>query len=213
MALQEAAANHQSQTLKQHNYGIDLLRIIAALYVLTLHSFGIGGILNNVPEGTLAFCVVYFFEILAYCAVDVFALISGYTSVSDREKEHDWSKIIVLWLEVVFYNELIMIIYQLINNQTITFKMIIEGLTPVANTSNYWYFSAYLCLFIMMPLLDKGIRNTDEKHLKTIMIICILLFSVYSVFLPDNQSFRNERRLRTYMAHHSLCDRSFLEKM
>ncbi|EOS72255.1 hypothetical protein C819_04357, partial [Lachnospiraceae bacterium 10-1] len=61
----------ESNLLKkpERNYGIDLLRIIAMLLVVVLHVLGQGGVLEA-SKGVRA-AVAWFFEVAAYCAVDV----------------------------------------------------------------------------------------------------------------------------------------------
>ena len=62
----------------QRNYGIDLLRIISMFFVLILHCYGQGGIIYHATQGTIQYKFSWMIEIIAYCAVNIFALISGY---------------------------------------------------------------------------------------------------------------------------------------
>ena len=68
------------------NHGVDLLRLLAMFYVLVLHVLGQGGVLEAAAEGTALHRFAWFLETWAYCAVDVFALISGYVSYTERER-------------------------------------------------------------------------------------------------------------------------------
>ncbi|WP_162011068.1 acyltransferase family protein [Streptococcus sp. S784/96/1] len=70
----------------KRNYGLDLLRIIAMLFVLILHTLGKGGILETVQEGTKAYNMAWLLEIMAYGAVDIFAMISGFVGFSQKSK-------------------------------------------------------------------------------------------------------------------------------
>ena len=65
---------------------IDLFRIIATLLVIVLHVLGKGGILNNAAPDSAAYWTAWFLEICAYCAVNCFALISGYV-MADKTVE------------------------------------------------------------------------------------------------------------------------------
>ena len=92
---------------EERNYGIDLLRIICMFFILVLHCVGIGGIIDNVIENSIQYKVVWFMTIFAYCAIDIFALISGYVSYSSKEKKINYSNYIILWLQVIFYGILV----------------------------------------------------------------------------------------------------------
>ena len=42
----------------------------------------------------------------------------------------------------------------------------------------YWYFSAYFCLFLFMPLLNAGINAMSKRTLRRTIVAMILVFSV-----------------------------------
>ena len=65
---------------RERNYGVDFLRIIATFMVLTLHILGQGGLLVTLTSGTVRYHVFWFLEVVCYCAVNCYGLISGYVS-------------------------------------------------------------------------------------------------------------------------------------
>ena len=65
---------------EKRNYGIDFLRIYSMFLVVLLHSLGQGGLLYNLSMPDKQHSFVWFLEIFAYCAVNIFGLISGYVS-------------------------------------------------------------------------------------------------------------------------------------
>ena len=163
------------------NYGIDLLRIIAMFFVIILHSLGRGGILRNVVVDSAQYKFAWLLEIIAYCAVDIFALVSGYVSYDKKSKTKNY---INLWFQVVFYSLVIVLLFQIINPSIITEKDYIRSFFPVINDT-YWYFTAFTGLFILKPLLDKAINNIETKDLKKIFVMIILIFSLYSVITKN----------------------------
>lgn len=88
--------------IDSRNYGIDLLRIVSMFFIVLLHSFGHGGLLNGLDTNSTQYKAVYFFEISAYCAVDIFGIISGYVSYNPQGKKVKFSNLLKLWTEVVF---------------------------------------------------------------------------------------------------------------
>ena len=62
----------------KRNYGIDLLRMILMLMVVILHVLGHGGVLDATTPLSAKYCVSWLIESFAYCAVNCYALISGY---------------------------------------------------------------------------------------------------------------------------------------
>ena len=81
------------------NRGIDALRMVAMFMVVTLHIFTQGGVLNASVRFTSQYEAGWFLQTAAFCAVDVYALISGYVWAC---AEYRYRKIIELWLRLRF---------------------------------------------------------------------------------------------------------------
>lgn len=172
--------NNKETSIKKdsRNYGIELLRIISMFFIINLHSLLHGGVLNNLTINTLQYNVMWLIEIFFYCAVDIFALITGYVYYSDEKKKFKYSNYIKLWFEVVFYSLLINIIFIIIKKQNFDIRIILNCFFPVARNS-YWYFTSYTGLFFLIPILNAGIRNIENNKLKKYFIVVVLLFSVF----------------------------------
>lgn len=91
--------------------GIDLLRIISMLMVVVLHILGIGGVIENTVENTSNYYISNFMEHFCFCAVNLYALITGFVYIKATYRFH---KIVSLWCEVFFYSFLITIIFLLL---------------------------------------------------------------------------------------------------
>ena len=126
------------------NYGIDLLRLVLMFMVCILHTLGQGGILKASTVGTIGYQVFWLVEIMAYCAVDGFAFISGYTASNKPQK---YSKIVEMWFQAFFYSFVLTVIFYVVG---IRGKLELNALWklafPVTNNS-FWYFTAYVVLF------------------------------------------------------------------
>ena len=86
--------------VREKNYGIDALRILSMFMVVGLHIFNAGGVLDATERFSSRYEVGWLFQNAMFCAVDVFALISGYVWACAKYK---YRNIIELWLQVVFY--------------------------------------------------------------------------------------------------------------
>lgn len=171
----------ESKVIKR-NYGIDLLRIISMFMIVILHCLGRGGILSNSIVNSSQYKITWMLEIICFCAVDIFALISGYVSYREEESKVKYSNYINIWFQVVFYGLLITIIFDIFNISDISISNYIISFFPVS-TGAYWYFTAYSALFVLMPLINKAIRNIDNSLLKKIFIMIIIVFSIYDTIV------------------------------
>ncbi len=164
------------------NYGIDLLRILSMFMVVVLHTLGKGGILSAVPKLSVNSEILWFIEILCYCAVNCFLMISGYVAVNSRYK---YSSIISLWLHVIFYTVVITGIFAIITPEKITADVIKYAFFPVL-TRHYWYFTGYFALFLLMPILNTAMEHLTKGQFKAALVIIFVLFSTLTtVFNKD----------------------------
>jgi len=157
------------------NYGVDLLRILSMFFVIILHCLGKGGVLDAAKQGTAQYSSAWFLEAVAYCAVNIFGMISGYVGYSDMPKKTKYSNWILMWLQVVFYGAVTTVIFQLIMPDAVVKKDLFEMFLPVSKEL-YWYFTAYTALFFIMPLLNAAVRGCTEKQLKQMLIIILVVF-------------------------------------
>lgn len=159
---------------QQRNYGIDLLRMIAMFMVAVLHVLGQGGVIAHAYAGTSQYTIAWFLELAAFGAVNLYALISGYVGVNSKFRA---SNLAVLWLQVFFYSFGIAVLFMLIKPELRNDTNLLEYAFPVI-TSKYWYFSAYVVLFLFMPLLNAGVNALEKKPLRRVVIAMFLVFSI-----------------------------------
>lgn len=148
-------------------------------YVVVLHILKQGGILQNVigKNNDMAWLI----EIMVYCAVDVYAIISGYAGYSEEQKKIKTSKYLSMWLQVFFYSFGITFILFFVNPYAVGIKGLVKSLFPVA-TKQYWYFSAYTGVFLLKPWLNRLVQAQNKKELTTFVLFIICIFSAYSTF-------------------------------
>lgn len=170
-------------TKRERNYGIDLLRIVSMIMIVVLHVLGQGGVLRNTVPLSYRYEVAWFLEIASYCAVNCYAIISGYVAVKSKFK---YSNIVYLWLQVVFYTVSIAAIMAVIS-PNIGKAEVIDALFPVSNRL-YWYFTAYFCIYFFTPVFNKAIEYLSEKQLKAIGVSIFMLFCIIPI-LADKDTF------------------------
>lgn len=156
-----------------HNYGIDALRMLAMLLVLTSHILGCGGILDAAIPFSGQYEAAWFLEIIAYCSVNCYALISGYVGITAKYKYHN---IILLWLQVIYYTIGITLLFFILLPGSVAPIDWIRAALPVTS-GYYWYFTSYFALFFFMPLLNIAIENLSKKQLGAATLGLILVFS------------------------------------
>ena len=180
--MKQEAISNICDFKNERTYGIDLLRMVSMFMVLVLHILGHGGVLSALQIGTPEYSVVWFLEILAYCAVNCYALISGYVGINAKYK---YSNIVLLWLQTIFNTLLITLIFSFFAKDLVTQNIFWSTAFPVS-TATYWYLTAYTCMFFFIPLFNHVVNSLSKKQLTAIVFSIILIFSVISTFLKSD---------------------------
>lgn len=168
--------NDQAETQKR-NLGIDLLRILSMYMIVTVHFLGAGGVRNNTTG--VNYAVAWFFEAICYCAVDCYALISGY--VNCTKKINRINRMMKLWLQVIYYTIGFFLIFLLTKAIRFNVKDAIHAVLPIT-TSHYWYVTAYMGLLVLMPYLNTLIEGLNRNQAATLIVVLALTFSCYATF-------------------------------
>lgn len=153
----------------ERNTGIDLLKCISMAMVIVLHALSHGGLLDNAVGVRYAFLSLP--EAAVYCAVNVFAMTSGYLLA---EKSFKLSRILKLWLQVMFYSLAGLLLAIAFSAEQVTLKSVIKSLIPTL-FGHYWYFTAYFAVAVFLPVLNRILHN--ENSLITVFC-CLVVFSV-----------------------------------
>ena len=168
----------------KRNYGIDALRLFAMYMVCMLHTLGQGGILSASAKGTIGYKAFWLIEIISFCAVDCFAIISGYTAT---DKPRRFSRIVEMWFQAFFYSFVITVLLScVIQSVDLPIFEMIKCALPLV-FGKFWYFSAYFALFLAIPVLNRFVFSVDDNTAKKALIIAVLLYSVIG-FVTDTFS-------------------------
>ena len=139
---------------RERNGGIDLLRLVLMYMVCMLHTLQQGGILGEISEGTNrgGDSIYLLINTFSYCAVDGFAIISGYMA---NNRPRKWSRLVEMWFQAFFYSFVITLILVFAGiGSGLRIMGVIRCALPV--TSEYfWYFTAFFGLYFVIPVLDK----------------------------------------------------------
>jgi hypothetical protein len=160
---------------EERNMGIELFRVFSMMLVVMLHVLGHGGVYSHTEFLSANYKVAWFLEVIAYCSVNCYALISGYANVKSGFK---FRRIVYLWLEVVTLNfGMNALMYFAVPTANIEPDYWIRAFFPLSRRL-YWYFCAYFFMFPLIPIMNKGILSLKKyQH-----IIIMLLLQVPTIF-------------------------------
>lgn len=164
---------------------MELLRMIAMLLVVVLHFLDKGGNLPPLSEDSLEVSgyVAWIVETLSIVAVNVYMLISGYFLIESSFKV---KRLLGLLLQIWFYSigiGLLGAAFGYLPEGGFGIHYLLTIILPVS-MNHYWFMSAYVFMYLFVPLLSAGIKQLTKKQLQLVMGMLILVFCIIKSVVP-----------------------------
>ena len=155
----------------ERNLGVDLLRIVAMWLICCQHIINRGGVYAATGESRL---LLYPLWVLSTAGVNIYALISGWVTVTGRFRP---ARVAELWLQVFVLDLVLSTAGSLYNPDWMYPAMWRRNLMPLTQKA-YWYFSAYVGVYALSPLLNRGLLALSKRQAAAMFWLVLLLFSV-----------------------------------
>lgn len=168
------------------NPGLDLLRAVAMFFVICQHIIGQGGLLGNAEVGSGKYYVLSFWQILVYCAVDIYGITTGYLLC---EKKFRLSRLTKIWLTTVFWSVAVSCVFFILVLESRTFQEAVSMFLPVLR-GRYWFFTAYFIVILVSPALNILIRSLSKRQFRLLFAALFVIFGIVPVGALGNDVLR-----------------------
>lgn len=160
--------------MEKRNYGIDLLRLLSMFFIIILHTLGHGGVANGVAAGSASAWIVNFLKAGAFCAVNCFALVTGFVM---WDKKPRISKGLLLWAQTAFYTVAITAICHIVFSEGIGLKGAVNAVFPISR-NQYWFMTAYMGMYLLTPVLNLAVQNMPKSTYSGLLAMLFVAFCV-----------------------------------
>lgn len=171
------------KTVDRRNYGIDLVKIFAMFLVVIVHIVRKGGAidasLTHATKGVL--CVL---EGVAFCCINLFAMSTGFLCYGKKTK---LSRLLQLWLQVLFWSVTVSMGVALYAHDMGLIAKKFNVVFFVLTGNTYWYFTAYVALFFLIPAINYLLENLDSKKTFKFTIVFLFLFSIVPFIFNEDK--------------------------
>ena len=167
---------------KARQKNLEKLRCLAMMMVVTLHFLGKGNLLKDIhaPEVVAA---AWGLEALCIVAVNCYMLISGYFLC---ESSFKLSRLLGLYLQIWMYSVgvgLTAWAAGLVPADEVNVHYFLSLLFPVS-MGHYWFMTAYVCLYLLFPLVGMAVKRMTKEQLIFVLALCLGAFCVLKSVLP-----------------------------
>ena len=162
----------------------ELLRIVSMVMIL-FHHFACHS--TYIFEGmSIGRAWINFILMGGKIGVALFVLITGYFMI---EKENlKVSKLVKLWLQLLFYDLLIYILFAIFKQTDFSIKALLLRFIPIANME-WWFASTYFVMFLFIPCINTLLNRLNKETYKKYLIISFICFSIIPTLI--NRSFES----------------------
>lgn len=193
---------------KERNMGIELLRIVSMFMIVLLH-----GVFETKLQviasygGLRGVCIMFVYGVTC-CAVNVYAMITGYVCVKAK---HRPGRFIELWLQVFALNVAFSIGDVLRNGLRI--KTLLHCAFPVLSAT-FWYFTAYTLLFFCIPYLNRLLLGMSrQQHKKLIhMLGAVSMAAWFALFCLKQDGFSSDAGYSTFWLIILYCAGAYIKR-
>lgn len=155
------------------------------MMIVVLHFLGKGNVLGDLskPEVSGYGYAAWVLECFCIVAVNAYMLLSGYFLSTSYFK---LSRLIKLYLQIWFYSVLIGMgayLFGIYPQEEFSLHYVLTLIFPIT-MGHYWFMTAYVFLYIFMPILSFAVRGMDKKQFILSLILLFTVFSLVKSILP-----------------------------
>ena len=164
---------------------LEELRCLAMMMVVVLHFLGKGKLLGDVTASSMGSVGTAAWILEAFCivAVNCYMLISGYFLC---ESSFKLSRLLKLYLQIWMYSAgvgLLAVVTGFVPRAEVDTHYYLSLLFPVS-MGHYWFMTAYIFLYLLLPLIGTAVKSMNRQQLKLVLILMMTAFCGLKSVLP-----------------------------
>ncbi len=194
-AVKAPAVKAAAPAAKPYFAGIDILKILAVFFVVSVHTFLYSGFYSaSIDDRKYIIPIAY--RWLSYTCVPIFMTVTGYLMKNKKIS----AKYYLGVLRVVVIYIVISIPCMMCNKKyfhtEFTPWSVIKGFFEYSNANYAWYVNFYIALFFVIPFLNLAFNGLQTKGQKLTLVITVTLLTVFarSFFI----GFENGNQIRIF---------------
>ena len=174
------------QSTKQRLSGPDIVRSVAALFVVSVHFFFNCGYYSTPLVSRITFMMTAA-RWLFLCCVPLYMMLTGYFKCNKEPDRKHYLGLIPVFVSYIVISTIKVFVGNHYYGKVYGIK---EALAAMGNYTIAWYVGFYFSLMAIAPFLNRmwhALKNRREQHILLISLACITsLYPVISLFSVSN---------------------------
>lgn len=165
------------QKLEKRNSSMDIIRIVAAFTVLSVHFFLHNGFYSETVQGTEMYIMVLMRTLFSVC-VPLFMILTGYLMSKKTLSRKYYSGISKTLIIFVLSTIACMIFKHIHDDEIFTFKSVLLGTLDFTGANYAWYIEMYIGLFLLAPFLNLAYNKLSSKKHKQVLVLTMIILTI-----------------------------------
>lgn len=161
--------------LNKRHTGVDLLRILALVFVAGVHFFWNNGFYTQVVAGPRMYIMVMLRNAFNVC-VPLFLVVSG-MALAEKKPTAGYFVGIVKVITIYLLASACCGAYRLLVSQDMNLREVIYGVFTFHTAPYGWYVEVYLGLFLLAPFLNVGYDALQTQRGKQMLLAVLLILT------------------------------------
>lgn len=165
------------EKLKTRNSSMDIIRIVAAFTVLSVHFFLHNGFYSQPVQGKEMYIMVLMRTLFSVC-VPLFMILTGYL-MNKKTLSKKYYAGISKTLVIFVLSTIACMIYKSVHDKVpLTFKSLLFGTLDFTGANYSWYIEMYIGLFLLIPFLNLAYNKLTSKKHKQVLVLTMIALTV-----------------------------------
>lgn len=165
------------KNISNRNSTLDIIRIVAAFTVISIHFFLHNGFYYQSVEGIEMYITVIFRSFLSVC-VPLFIILTGYLMYKKTLSKQYYSGIVKTVLVFVVSTVFCMLFKNIHYGDSFTLADFISDTLNFTGSNYSWYIEMYIGLFLIIPFLNLAYNKLTCKKHKQILVITLVFITI-----------------------------------
>ena len=168
------------------NIGLDILRCIALLFVVSVHFFLNSNFYDQPVQGWQMAVMVYMRTLFMTC-VPLFMMLSGYLLCRKKLSGDYYKRIIPIYITYLLAGSCCIVYDTVVNHQAYGLSSLVLMLLSFADKMYFWYIEMYLGLFLLVPFLNGMYWSLEKQSHKKILVFSLLALTAFPALVNSHQ--------------------------
>ena len=169
------------------NIGLDIIRCIAILFVISCHFFLLNTSLREVPFHGISLFIQATVLSLCLTAVPLFVILTGYLNINKQCSWKYYKNIKKVLFSYILFSIITILFRKYYLNETLSWVEWGLKILDFSAIPYGWYIEMWIGLYLLTPFLNILYNNIEGQRNKQLLIIILFVTTTFPHWLNRNE--------------------------